>query len=193
MYFWYCCAVCCLYYGTAVAAAAAVRHRLPDGIKLLLWFNCCIWFQCFRSLRHLNTIYFKCTDPLAVLISHLQPRCTYNTCHTSSATTGTRGAKADVSPPRRSPPCIHIPGVYIFSLRSSVVIRINEYQFSGYMFSYFFPFLCLSFVSRRLNFSQCIWVSGVLLLCLSYPVRHGIALSTSSLYSITIVRITSVS
>ena len=83
--------------------AAAVGHRVPDG-KIC----CCgslhlIPVFSFSSLKHdLFTMH-----PLAVL-SHLQRRFfTYNTYHTSSVITDMRGAKAAVSPPRRSPSCIY--------------------------------------------------------------------------------------
>ena len=58
--------------------------------------------------------------------------------------------------------------------------------FSGYFFFFFLLFLFFLFFFLRLSFffpliSQCICVAGMLVLCLSYPVRwHGIAfLSTS--------------
>ena len=85
--------------GVVVAAAAAVRHRVADG-------ETCCWFiesdslQCFLSL-YSNTIDFCCMHSLAVR-SHIWPRYAHTA---SSVITGMRGAKAGVSPPRRSPPC----------------------------------------------------------------------------------------
>ena len=81
------------------AAAAAVRHRLLDG-KICCWFIESYSIQCFLSL-HSNAIYLHCTYSLAVL-SNLRPGLAYTT---SSVITGMRGAKAAVSPPRRSRPC----------------------------------------------------------------------------------------
>ena len=55
-----------------------------------------------------------------------------------------------------------------------LVSRIFPF-FSLFLFLFLVFFLCLSFFSLF----QCIWVVGVRMLCLSYPVRwHGIALST---------------
>ena len=48
----------------------------------------------FSSFKH--DLFFM--YPLAVLLSHVQPRFTYNTYHTSSVITGMRGAKAGVNP-----------------------------------------------------------------------------------------------
>ena len=84
---------CCL-----LLLAAAVRHRVPDDII------CCCGLMhvipVFSSFKH--DFFFM--YPLA-LLSHEQPRLTYNTHRTSSKITGMRGAKAGVSPPRRIPPC----------------------------------------------------------------------------------------
>ena len=101
-----CCFVCC--YTAAVAAAAvlllpaAVRHHVPDGQI------CCCFIesdptQCFSSFKREDFLWY----PLAVLY-----RIYGLDLPTSSVTTGMRGAKAGVSPPRRSPPCNY---VYLFS------------------------------------------------------------------------------
>ena len=87
--------------GDVAAAAAPVRHRAPDG-KYVCWFNESESIKCFLSLPP-KTIYFKSIYPRTVL-SQLRLRFV---CTVSSAITGMRVAKAGVSPPRRSPPCIY--------------------------------------------------------------------------------------
>ena len=77
---------------------AAVRHCVPDGKYVFGSVNVIPVFP-FSSFKHdLNLMY-----PFAVLLyrSHLRPRFAYTT---SSVITGMRGAKAGVSPPRRSLP-----------------------------------------------------------------------------------------
>ena len=83
-----CCSVC---YAT-LAAAGTVRHRVPDG-KI-----CCCGslhlipvFSFSSSFKHELFLMY----PLAVL-SHLQPRFTYNTYHSPPLISGMRG-------PRRAP------------------------------------------------------------------------------------------
>ena len=110
--------------------AAAVRHLVPGDT-----IYCC-------GLLHLIPVFFFSFKhdlflmyPLAVL-SHVQPRLTYNTFHTSSLMTDMcGGAKAGVSPPRRSPPCIihHLVLFLVkYSLTSSntAVPLLMEYQVS---------------------------------------------------------------
>ena len=75
--------------------AAAVRDRVQDGK------NCC-WFIESDSSVSLQTR-FMSMYPLTEL-SQLRSRFVYTT---SSVNTGMRGAKAGISPPRRSPPCIY--------------------------------------------------------------------------------------
>ena len=85
---------CCT--AVVAAAAAAVVHRVPDGK------NCCGFNESDSSVFFLSIqTRFILMYPLAVL-SHSRPRFAYKI---SSVITGMRGAKAGVSPPRRSTPC----------------------------------------------------------------------------------------
>ena len=79
---------------------AAVRHRVPDG-KI-----------CSRGPLHLipvslhsNTIFFNVPLGRTVAFSASIFFPIMHTYHSSFGLTGMSGAKAGVSPPRRSPPC----------------------------------------------------------------------------------------
>ena len=84
----------------------------------------------FSSLKH-DLLFNVCMHPLAVL-SHLRPRFPWTT---SSVITGMRGAKAGVSPPRRSPACIPLflhpilgPDYYVLYLVPSVILVMHRCQ-----------------------------------------------------------------
>ena len=110
MYFCCCCCccswVCC--YNTAVAAAATAccccSSSCAGWQSLLLWFvasDSSVFFL-FIKIRFIFNV------PLDSTIAFTASIFTYNAYHTSSVITGMRGAKAGVSPPRQSPPCIYM-------------------------------------------------------------------------------------
>ena len=76
----------------AASCLRAVRHRVPDGQI------CCCFIKSDPSDVFLKRDLFFMV-PLGSTVSHVHPRliCTY------SVITGMRGAKAGVSPPRRTP------------------------------------------------------------------------------------------
>ena len=97
-----CCCSCVLIHCCVVAAAAvlllpaAVRHRVPDG-QICCWF---IEFDLSVFFLFIQTRFiFLCTPRQYCRIYALD-------MPTSSVITGMHGAKAGVSPPRRTPPCI---------------------------------------------------------------------------------------
>ena len=96
----FCCCCCVLLILLLLLQhAAAVRHRVPDGNIC-----CCGSLHLIPVFSFIQTQFTFNARTLAVL-SRLQPRFTYNThnIYTSLVITGMRGAKAGVSPPRRSP------------------------------------------------------------------------------------------
>ena len=110
----------------AVAAAAAVRHRVTDG-KIYCsfvesdsrFFFLFIRTPCIFHVPLGSTV--ACTASIYL---------SYNTYYTSSVTAGMRGAKAGISLPRRSPPCILThPGTHFvssLSLRGRVFGRPHK-------------------------------------------------------------------
>ena len=87
--------MCCY---TAVAAAAAACYCCSSSCAR--WQNLLLWF--IVSDSRVAFLFIE-TQSIFDVLPHLQPRFTYNTYHTSSVIAGMRGAKAGVSPPRRSP------------------------------------------------------------------------------------------
>ena len=82
----------------AAAACCCCSSSSAGWQKLLLWF-----IESDSSVIFLFQLELIFMHPLAVL-SHLRPR--FVSCNTSSVVASMRGAKAGVSPPRRSPACI---------------------------------------------------------------------------------------
>ena len=95
MYFCCCCCRC----GTGACRCCS---SCAGWQNLLLW-SIASYSSAFFSL-HSNKVYFLCT--FVPLGSTLASTCGVNTYRTYSVMTGTRGAKASVSSPRRSPPRI---------------------------------------------------------------------------------------
>ena len=99
-----CCCRCMCCYAAVVAAAAvllaAVRRRVPDG-KICCWFiesDSSVFFL-FIQTRYILNVLLGSTVAFTASIFLLK---------TSSVIAGMRGAKAAVSPPRRSPTCINV-------------------------------------------------------------------------------------
>ena len=79
---------------------AAVRRRVPDG-KICCWFiesDSSVFFL-FIQTRYILNVLLGSTVAFTASIFLLK---------TSSVIAGMRGAKAAVSPPRRSPTCINV-------------------------------------------------------------------------------------
>ena len=128
----FCCCSSVVCWFSVAGAAAAVRHRVPDG-KI-----CCCGslhlIPVFFSL-HSNTTYFQCTPWQFCRIYSVGflPNTKY-TYHASSVITGMRRAKAGVSPPRRSPPCV--TAVLLISLWCLLLLGFQlSYLFFVYLFN----------------------------------------------------------
>ena len=122
MCFCCCCFVWCYTDVVAAAAAAACCCCSSLGWQFFAVVRC-IWFQRFLFIVQTRFTFNLRTPGQYCRMCNLDLLITIRTrYHTSSVITGLCAAKADVSPQRRSPPCIYSPGFRLESYKRKIFL-----------------------------------------------------------------------